>query len=196
MVQVYFHFNTDGVDGLSFEEFQHGLKIWKNIHLTRDDWELLTEDGSLTDADGTFGQHRFHAIRYQDPAHIQINSCHAAFESSSRPSSYTHLGFRIMTRNLEPSQVSRHYEGRTHPLHAARADQPDGREREPGFPGMHVLSPCMRFQVYARYSLFSFFFLFSLFPISRRVSRHMYESIFYMHARSLSVPSILEQSMT
>ena len=53
--------NTNDIDGLTFHEFRSGLKRM-DIHLTQDDWEILTDHGKLTDDDNMFDMLQFRAI--------------------------------------------------------------------------------------------------------------------------------------
>ena len=61
---VYMRLDTDGDDdagGLTFTKFQRGLKKM-DIHMTQDEWEILTDHGKLTDANDMFDMLRFRSI--------------------------------------------------------------------------------------------------------------------------------------
>lgn len=58
---VYMRLNTNDGDGLTFHEFRSGLKKM-DIHLTQDDWEILTDHGKLTDANNMFDMLKFRSI--------------------------------------------------------------------------------------------------------------------------------------
>jgi hypothetical protein len=58
---VYMRLNKNDEDGLTFHEFRNGLKKM-DIHLTQDDWEILTDHGKLTDESDVFDMLQFRII--------------------------------------------------------------------------------------------------------------------------------------
>ena len=58
---VYMRLNKNDQDGLTFHEFRNGLKKM-DIHLTQDDWEILTDHGKLTDESDMFDMLQFRII--------------------------------------------------------------------------------------------------------------------------------------
>ena len=57
----YMKLNSDFSDGLTFQEFRSGLKKL-DIHLTQDDWDILTDHGRLTDDNDMFDMLQFRDI--------------------------------------------------------------------------------------------------------------------------------------
>jgi len=58
---VYCRLDADGGGSLSFDELRSGLKKM-GIHLSYDDWEIITDQGRLTDDDDSFDRMGFREI--------------------------------------------------------------------------------------------------------------------------------------
>jgi voltage-gated sodium channel len=57
---IYSKLDEDESEGLAFEEFQEGVKfLSKNIHLTRDDFDVVTENGKHLGPTGEFNRENF-----------------------------------------------------------------------------------------------------------------------------------------
>ena len=58
---LYHRLDVEG-NGLTFVKFRLGLKRDFDIHLSRDDWDIATEEGRLTDDTGNLDRHVFHVM--------------------------------------------------------------------------------------------------------------------------------------
>ena len=58
---LYHRLDVEG-NGLTFVKFRLGLKRDYDIHLSRDDWDIATEEGRLTDDTGNLDKHVFHIM--------------------------------------------------------------------------------------------------------------------------------------
>ena len=57
---IYNKLDEDGSGGLDFTEFQHGIKdLAMNIHLTRDDFDIITESGKHLNRNAEFNREQF-----------------------------------------------------------------------------------------------------------------------------------------
>ena len=59
---TYDKLDIDNSDGFDFEEFRDGLRAWLGIHLTHDEWEILTDHHKLTNDRDVFDKRMFRDI--------------------------------------------------------------------------------------------------------------------------------------
>jgi methyl-accepting chemotaxis protein len=61
--EIYSKLDEDGSGGLAFEEFREGVKwLSKNIHLTRDDFDVVTENGKHLGPTAEFNREQFQTM--------------------------------------------------------------------------------------------------------------------------------------
>ena len=61
---IYQQLDRDDSEGLTFEEFRDGVRLLSsnNVHLTRDDFDIVTENGKLLGPDGAFNRQQFQSM--------------------------------------------------------------------------------------------------------------------------------------
>ena len=61
---IYQQLDRDDSEGLTFEEFRDGVRMLSSnsVHLTRDDFDIVTENGKLLGPDGAFNRQQFQSM--------------------------------------------------------------------------------------------------------------------------------------
>ena len=61
--QIFLNLDVDGSGGLDFEELTLGLKeCFRNVHFTRDDFDILSENGKHLGPTGEFTAEQFQVV--------------------------------------------------------------------------------------------------------------------------------------
>ena len=89
------------------KEFKEGLKLLPGtakIHMTVDDFEIITENGKHLSADGTFGPQQFHGMMNTELSrYIFRGLCNALKESDSESFKQLTLMLKMVEKNIQTS---------------------------------------------------------------------------------------------
>jgi hypothetical protein len=95
---VYDKLDEDGSDGLNFEQFVDGMKrILKHVHVSRDDFAIVTENGRHLDKSG-----EFNAARFTQVSEAQACLAAASYALNPKPEAQACLAAASYTLNPKP----------------------------------------------------------------------------------------------
>eukprot|EP00960_Hanusia_phi_P000654 16901-Hanusia_phi.AAC.3 len=103
--ETYERLDFDGSGGLTFEEFQQGLKKLPTaapIHIQEDDFELLSEGGRLCNSEGEFSAEQFQdMMREEIRRYAQRQVANAMQESGSKELRAILLMIKLLDQRIE-----------------------------------------------------------------------------------------------